>query len=111
LTVYFDKNERNRDYIEYLPPYTTYKTDITVPFSLLGKDTPDRIKIVADGSQIEIATNKTQVIVNSLLSIFILFFAIILGILVKLGKIKINVKKFFTKTPRDTGGIPLQKGQ
>ena len=110
LTVYFDSAEESRDFIDYLPPYASYKTEIVIPFSLLGKDTPDRVRVVADGAQIEIATNKNQVIVNSLISIFILFLAVVLGILIKLGKIRINVKKFFTKTPRNTGGVPFQKG-
>ena len=65
-TVYFDSTEHSRDFVQILPPYATYETQITLPFSLLGKNIPDIIKVVVDGSQSELSTNKTQVVVNSL---------------------------------------------
>lgn len=99
-TVYFDGSEHSRDFIELLPPFASYETQIKVPFSLLGKDTPDRIKIIVDGSQTEIPTGKSRIIIYSLISIFVLFIAIILAILIKLGRIRVNVRiPFKIKNP------------
>lgn len=97
-TVYFDKIEHSKDFIEIFPPFGTYKFQVKVPFSLLGKNTPDKIKIVADSSTIIVSTNKTQMIIVSLIALFALFLVIILGILYKFGKIRFNVKKWFTKS-------------
>ncbi len=86
-TVFFDDTQKNRDFISVLPPYSSSKLDVEVPFSLLGKSTPDKVRIVADGSQIEIPTNKTQIIINSLIFLFIIFGAIVISVLIKLKKI------------------------
>lgn len=86
-TVYFDGKEKSRDFLEVLTPFSNYKMDVKVPFSLLGKDTPNDIKVEVLGNQITIPTNKTQVILNSLVSLFVLFGIIILAVLIKLKKI------------------------
>ena len=96
-TVYFDEKQNNRDYIDILPPYSSYNMNIDIPFSLLGKSTPDVVKIEVEGSELLIPTNKTQIVINSLIVIFVIFFVSMLGILIKLGKIRIDVKKFFRK--------------
>jgi transglutaminase-like putative cysteine protease len=85
--VYFDDREESRNFIEMLPPHSSYEMDVKVPFSLLGKDTPDKVRVTAESSHIEIPTNKSQVIVNSLITIFAVFFAVLTGILLKLKKI------------------------
>ncbi|HET7098731.1 MAG TPA: transglutaminase-like domain-containing protein [Patescibacteria group bacterium] len=86
-TVFFDNNINNRDFIVSMPPYSSTKMEVKVPFSLLGKNTPNTIKIVVLGSEIQIQTNKTQVVVNSLLVLFAVFFIILLLVLIKLKKI------------------------
>ncbi len=86
-TIYFGSKEKSRDFVEILPPFANYEFEIKVPFSLLGKDTPEKIKITVDGAQIEIPTNKTQVVINSLVTIFAAFILILLGILMWLKKI------------------------
>lgn len=96
-SIYFDDVLKNRNFIEILPPYSSYNLSVDVPFSLLGKDTPDVVKVVVEGSSIKIFTNKSQVVINSLVVLFIVFLAVLLGILIKLGKIRINVKKIFAK--------------
>lgn len=98
-TIYFDGNFRNRDFVAVLPPFSSYEMKVNVPFSILGKDTPNIVKIMVDGVALNISTNKTQVIINSLLVLCAVFLGILLGILIKLGKIRIDVKKFFAKTP------------
>ncbi len=86
-TIYFDNTIKRKDFIEVMPPYSSSKIEIKVPFSVLGHGTPDIVKIVALGSQIEIPSNKTQVVINSLLMLSALFLLIILGVLIRLKKI------------------------
>ncbi len=73
--------------IALLPPYSTYEMTVTVPFSLLGKSTPDIVKIMVGESQIQISTNKSQVIVNSLLVLSFILVLVMLTVLVRLKKI------------------------
>lgn len=86
-TIYFDNKEMNRDFIEALPPYSNNTFDVNVPFSLLGKDTPEAVKIVVDGSQISVPTNKTQVIINSLLAVTVFLIIVIIFVLIRLKRI------------------------
>jgi len=111
-TVYLDNVQKNRDFIAVLPPFSHTKTQVEVPFSLLGKSTPDKIKIVADGAQIEIPTNKIQIIILSLLVLFILFSIIMVAVLFRLkkitfkpflGKIAVAVKNLYDKFNRKFG--------
>jgi transglutaminase-like putative cysteine protease len=90
-TVFFDSQEKSRDFVEIMPPYSKYSMTVAVPFSILGKNTPDKIRIAADGSQVEIPTNKTQIIINSLLVLFLLFFILLILVLFKLKKITFSV--------------------
>ena len=113
-TTYFDNKEVNRNYIEVIPPYSNYKIDVTVPFSVLGKGSPDIVEVKAGGSSISIETNKTQVITYSLLTISALLILVMTAVLIKLRKVtfgrlfatiastsqKIS-GKFFKKTPEN----------
>lgn len=113
-TVYFDKTEHSRDFLPVLTPYSKYPMQIRVPFSLLGKDTPDVIKVEVDGKQIEIPTNKNQEVINSLISIFIVFVILIFLVLIRLKKITFvrltatiqGIYDKFTKKPPQNPGIP-----
>lgn len=86
-SIYFDSNLKNRDFIEVLPPYSYYDLSIKVPFSLLGKDTPDVVRVEVGESQIQISTNKTQVVVNSLLVLCLILIIFIVFTLIRLKKI------------------------
>ncbi|HKC04901.1 MAG TPA: transglutaminase domain-containing protein [Patescibacteria group bacterium] len=97
-TVYFDNKQENRNFISLMPPYSSKGFNITVPFSLLAKDTPDRVRINVEGSELSISTNKTQVLINSLLILFALFIIILLLVLIRLKKITFNrLAPVFTK--------------
>ncbi|HTK03272.1 MAG TPA: transglutaminase-like domain-containing protein [Alphaproteobacteria bacterium] len=91
-SVYFDDKEKGRDFISILPPYSIYNMPISIPFSLLGKDTPDIVTVKVQNSQFQIPTNKKQVVINSLVIIFVLFLAILIFILYKR-----YAKKLFAK--------------
>lgn len=110
-SVYFDGNLKNRDFIEILPPYSSYTMNINVPFSLLGKSTPDIVKVEVNGSQISISTNKSQVIINSLLVLFAVLIVVMVVILIRLkkitfapltAKIRAIYARFIRKSPETT---------
>ncbi len=107
--IYFDGRQVRTDFIEALPPYSTYTFDLDVPFSLLGKDTPESVKIVVADAKIQIPTNKTQVIVNSLLILFALFALIIMGVLIKLKRI--TFKRAFGTISSIYGKITGKSGE
>jgi hypothetical protein len=99
-TVYFDTTEKSRDFIDILPPFASYQANINVPFSLLGKSTPNIVEVSVGAASAQIPTNKTQVVINSLLVISFILILVVLGILVRLKKIKVS--RFFAKI----GAIP-----
>ena len=89
-TVFFDAKEQSREYVEVLPPFSNYTFSINVPFSLLGKKTPSIIEVRVIGTSTSVTTNKTQVIVNSLLAISAFLILIILLFLIALKKISFS---------------------
>lgn len=98
VKVYFDDKLNSESTIEVLPPFSNFMSQIKIPFSILGEKTPDVITVEIDDVQAKIKTNKKQNIIYGLLAISLSFLVILLLVLVKLGKIKFNVKKFTTKT-------------
>ena len=92
-TVYFDDKEASRNFIEVLPPFANYMFNIDVPFSVLGKGSPNVVEVKVGSSMTSIGTNKTQVIINSLIGISAFLIIIILCVLVRLKKI--SFKRFF----------------
>jgi len=96
-TVYFDGKEKNRDFIEVLPPFSNYQMQISVPFNFLGNGSPSIVEVRVGGSSAKVVTNKTQVIINSLLVLFFLLILVIIVVLIKLKKIPF-IKFFATIT-------------
>ena len=86
-TVFFDGNKQSSNFIDVLPPYANYIYSISIPFSLLGKGSPTVVKVTANGVEAGITTNKTQVIINSLLLISAFLILIVVIILIRLKKI------------------------
>jgi len=82
--IYFDSKLHSRDYIEVLPPFSSYEMDVKVPYSFFGKDTPNVVKIVVDGSDLSLSTNKNRVIITSLTITFIIITIFIIVILIRL---------------------------
>jgi transglutaminase-like putative cysteine protease len=92
--VYFDNKEiETSENIKTLLPFQNYTTYIDIPFSFLGTRTPDSVKIIVGTEEVNIATNKNQVVLYNLLFIFICLFLIIITILFRLKKISINFDK------------------
>ena len=88
--IYFDNSEESRDFIEVLPPYSNYDFQIKVPFSLLGKNTPNIVRVKISGVSLEIPTNKTQMVINSLLALFAVFFVLLMTVFVWIRKITLK---------------------
>lgn len=101
-TIYFDKVLYARELVQILPPFSIYHKQITIPYSLLGKNTPDNIKIIVNETQVSLSTNKSQVVINSLVALFALFIIIVISVLIKLKKIKFNYAKFTRKSTKNT---------
>ncbi|MCX6706042.1 MAG: transglutaminase family protein [Candidatus Woesebacteria bacterium] len=96
VQMFFDNKLIETKNIQALPPYGKFSFTIKVPFSFLGKNTPNIIKITASDEKLEIQSAKAEVIIYNLASIFLISLVITLGILFKLGKIKIpKIKKLF----------------
>lgn len=94
-TIFYDSVEKSRDLIRVLPPNSSEQIQLILPYSLLGKDTPNVIKVTVDSSKAEIMTNKKQVVVYSLLAISVILIILMLIILAKSKKNKIF--SFFAK--------------
>jgi hypothetical protein len=86
-TVFFDGKEGVRDFVEILPPFSNYQTQVSVPFSILGKNSPSIVEVKVGGSSAKIVTNKSQVITISLLAISVLLVIVIIIVLIRLKKI------------------------
>lgn len=98
--VYFDGKEvATEGRIDILLPFQVYKTYIDIPFSFLATNTPDKVKILVGMEEVNISTNKKQVVLYNLLFIFLVTILIIVTVLVRLKKIKIpTIWKFQKKT-------------
>jgi hypothetical protein len=85
--VYFDDKLESKGLIDVLLPYSNYDFQAKVPFSILGKNTPDTVSIRVSGSSLEIPTNKNQVVVSSLLILFAGFFVVLIGTFIWIRRI------------------------
>lgn len=93
--IYFDEVAIKSDNsFDILMPFQTYKTYIDIPFSFLGAKTPEKVKIVIEGEEVVVATNKTQVVIYNLLFIFAVSIIVLLTILIRLKKWKFPRKHF-----------------
>lgn len=98
--VYFDEVEvATSGQIDILLPFQEYKTYVDIPFSFLATKTPEKVKVVVGTEEINILTNKNQVVLYNLLFIFFVVILVILTVLFRLKKIKIpNIWKLQKKT-------------
>ena len=93
--IYYDSLENNRTNINVLPPFSRHQIEITIPYSILGKDTPNILRVSVNSSSTELITNKKQVILYSLIAVLIFISLLTIFMLIKLKKI--SIKRFFDK--------------
>lgn len=94
--VYFDNKEVPiNNQVDILLPFQTYKSYIDIPFSFLAAKTPDKVRLVINGEEISVSTNKREVIIYNLLFIFVVSLLILLTIIFRLKRWKIfpNLKR------------------
>lgn len=85
--VLFDKKVVDSKFVEVFPPYSIIESEVLIPFSFLGRNTPVEIEIAADGESITLYGNKNLIITYNLISIFLIIFLVIIIIMYKTGKI------------------------
>ncbi|EKE05947.1 MAG: hypothetical protein ACD_19C00140G0014 [uncultured bacterium] len=91
--IYFDGIEiSHKNEVEVLLPFQKYQSTLDVPFSFLGTNTPDSVRIVVNEEEITIPTNKRQVLIYNLIFIFVVAFLILLTIIIRLKKWKFSKK-------------------
>lgn len=87
--IYFDDYETNSDLsLDVLLPFQTVNTHIDIPFSFLGANTPEIVKIIVNGESVLVATDKKHVVIYNLLFVFLFMTVIITIIMFKLKKWK-----------------------
>lgn len=91
--VFFENEVETEFQINHLLPYSTENFEITIPFSFLGKNTPEKIIIDVEGTRVEVPSNKVQVIVYNLLIIFAAISIVASTIVMRVKKTQ--VKKWF----------------
>lgn len=89
--ILFDGKFETSGFIEILPPFSTHKMSVSIPFSFLGSNTPGKVTVLANGREATIITDKNKTVIYNMIIISIVFFAAIILLLVRLGKIKIGV--------------------
>ncbi len=83
VLIYFDNKNVLRQKIDILPPYASVTIKKKVPFSLLGSKTPSQIEVSYDGQSTTLPTQKSTVIIVSLVTILIAIFALVLYLFLK----------------------------
>lgn len=97
--VFFDGFEVDTlDSIDALLPFQSYRTYLDIPFSFLGTKTPMNVKIIVASQEVNVATNKSQVVLYNLLFIFAVIILVIVTILFRLKKISLNFGKILPKS-------------
>jgi transglutaminase-like putative cysteine protease len=91
--IYFDgvKKEANINILELLP-FQESKSIVEIPFSFLGINTPNIVKVEVLGEEVIIPTNKKHVIIYNLLFIFVVTILILVTIMFRLKKWKFPKK-------------------
>lgn len=76
--------------IEVLPPYANYEIESAVAYSFLGRYTPETVTVQVADSQVQVPTNKNQIILESAVVLLLVLLILVLVILIKLKKIQIS---------------------
>lgn len=96
--VFFDGQEVEAPRIDELLPFSTTAFSVSVPFTFLGRGTPERVKVVIADSVVEAPSFKNTVIIYNLLVIFVIIVLIVIFVLVKLRKISLaGIKNVYLK--------------
>ena len=88
IEVYFD-NVKYKDFeVPVLPPYAYYEIPIEIPYTFLGRKTPNEVTIVTANQRKVITTKKSIIIISNLVVVLFCIFSIVLIIYLKLRQKK-----------------------
>lgn len=103
-TIYYDSQEKSREIIGVIPPYSNNQIQVTLPHSFLGKDMPNIIKIEVGSAQTQILTNKKQTVVYSLVIALVIMLLVMGTILLKVKKVKLLALFAKIRAPKNKNG-------
>ena len=88
--VSFNGSNTKTEIIEVLLPYAHYEIESAVPYSFLGRSTPETVTVLVADSQVQVPTNKNQIILESAIVLLSLLLILVLVILIRFKKIQIS---------------------
>jgi len=83
-TIIFDDKIYEEKYIEVLPPFGKTLFKVSIPYSILGKDTPTKAEVIVLDSILNLKTFKNRVITDSLFVLSILIILIVIFLIIRL---------------------------
>ncbi|MFC1624830.1 transglutaminase family protein [Patescibacteria group bacterium] len=91
-SIIFDNVINEEKYIEVLPPYSKSYIKVSIPYSLLGRNTPSKAEVVVIDSLIDLKTYKNKAITDSLFLLFLLSILFVVILIIRLKpKIILNI--------------------
>ena len=89
--IYFDTKIYNTKNVDVILPFSSYEYFVDVENGIIGKNLPKMITISFAGKEIKIASIKEKVIINNLLSIFLLLIILFSFVILRMKKTLIFV--------------------
>ncbi len=86
VLVSFDGSPQETKKIEVLPPFASFSFDILVPFSFMGRKTPQSVTVSASDAKASFTTAKKEVVIYNLAAILTGALIILVLVLIKLKK-------------------------
>lgn len=83
-TIIFDDKTYEEKYIEVLPPFGKSYFKVSIPYSILGRNTPSKAEVVVLDTVLELKTFKNKVITDSLFVLSLLAILIIIFLIIRL---------------------------
>ena len=90
LSISFNGKVVKTENIEVLPPYAHSEIESAVAYSFLGRYTPETVTVQVADSQVQVPTNKNQIILESAVVLLLVLLILVLAILIRLKKIQIS---------------------
>ncbi|MFH1971835.1 MAG: hypothetical protein ABIJ05_05690, partial [Patescibacteria group bacterium] len=82
--IYFDDKIYEEKYIEVLPPFGKFHFEVSIPYSILGRNTPSKAEVVVLDTILDLKTFKNRVITDSLIVLSILAILIVVFLIIRL---------------------------
>ena len=83
-TIIFDDKIYEEKYIEVLPPFGKSYFEVSIPYSILGRNTPSKAEVVVLDTILDLKTFKNRVITDSLIVLSISAILVIVFLIIRL---------------------------